>query len=240
MVCSGCGLELPVGAARGRPARFHGAACRQRARRARLANTNAGLLAAVTAVEAAVSVMRRMVLAGEQPPADAGSRLHQTAAELAERLRGAGTAPALVSVPPPTAAPDVAESVTEPAAGRDDEPVFETADQPPRQAAPARRPRRGGSAARSRPAKPVALDTDTVRLERPGEDQPGWRVLAGSADEPVVLGFVEPIYSLATGRRSGGWRAINRHLIALPGKPCPNRSFAVVRLVDYHQRNPGA
>jgi hypothetical protein len=82
------------------------------------------------------------------------------------------------------------------------------------------------------------LDTDTVRLERPGEDQPGWQVLAGSADEPVVLGFVEPIYSLATGRRSAGWRAINRHLIALPGKPCRNRTDALVRLVDYHQRNP--
>jgi hypothetical protein len=82
----------------------------------------------------------------------------------------------------------------------------------------------------------VALDVDTVRLERRGEDQPGWRVLAGSVDEPVVLGFVEPIYSLATGRRSGGWRAVNRHLIALQGKPCRNRSDAVVRLVDYHQR----
>jgi hypothetical protein len=77
-------------------------------------------------------------------------------------------------------------------------------------------------------------------MERRGEDVPGWRVLAGSVDEPVVLGFVEPIYSLATGRRSGGWRAINRDLMALPGKPCQNRADALVRLVDYHQRNPGA
>jgi hypothetical protein len=58
---------------------------------------------------------------------------------------------------------------------------------------------------------------DTVRLERRGEDASGWRVLAGPADEPMVLGFLEPIYSLATGRRSGGWRAINHHLITLPG-----------------------
>jgi hypothetical protein len=93
VICSGCGLELLVGAARGRPARFHGATCRQRARRARLANANAELLAAVTAVEAAVSQVRRMVLAGEQPPADAGSRLQQAAAELAEQLQDAGTTP---------------------------------------------------------------------------------------------------------------------------------------------------
>jgi hypothetical protein len=239
VICSGCGLDLPVGAVRGRPARFHGATCRQRARRARLATNNTELLAAVTAVDTVVSEVRRTVLAGEQSPADAGSRLQQTAAELAERLRGAGAAPALVSLSL-LAAPDVTESVTEPAARPDDEPVFETADQPPWQAAPARRPRRGGGTARSRPAKPVALDTDTVRLERRGEDRPGWRVLGGSVDEPVVLGFVEPIYSLATGRRSRGWRAVNRHLIALPGKPCRNRTDALVRLVDYHQRRPRA
>ena len=93
MICSGCGLQLPVSAARGRPARFHGAACRQRARRARLVNNNTELLAAVTAVETAVSEVRRMVLAAEQLPEEAGSCLRQTAAELAERLRGAGAAP---------------------------------------------------------------------------------------------------------------------------------------------------
>ena len=103
MICTGCGLELPVGAVRGRRARFHGARCRQRARRARLATNNAELLAAVTAVEAAVSQVRRMLLAGDQLPADAGYRLHQAAAELAERLRGAATAPVLVSAPSPTA-----------------------------------------------------------------------------------------------------------------------------------------
>jgi hypothetical protein len=56
----------------------------------------------------------------------------------------------------------------------------------------------------------------------------------------MVLGFVEPIYSLATGRRSGGWRAINRHLMALPGKPCRISTYALVRLVEYHQRSPRA
>lgn len=96
MICTGCGLELPVGAARGRPARYHDATCRQRARRARLATNNTDLLAAVTAVETVVSQVRRMVLTGEQPPTDTGSRLQQTAAELAERLPDAGTVYLLV------------------------------------------------------------------------------------------------------------------------------------------------
>ncbi|HZD16010.1 MAG TPA: hypothetical protein VE196_12985 [Pseudonocardiaceae bacterium] len=111
--------------------RFHDAACRQRARRARLATNNTDLLAAVMAVETAVSEVRRMVLTGEQPPADAGSRLQQTVAELAERLPDAGTAPALVSASLPTAL-DVAKSVTKSAAGRDDKPVLQSADRPPR------------------------------------------------------------------------------------------------------------
>ena len=49
MTCAGCGLELPAGAARGRPARFHNE-----------------LLAAVTAAEAALSELRRIVVADEQ------------------------------------------------------------------------------------------------------------------------------------------------------------------------------
>jgi hypothetical protein len=78
---------LPPNSGRGRPALFHNATCRQRARRARLASKHAEILAAVTAVEAAVSELKRMVLTNDVPPADASRALEQATTELTNQLR---------------------------------------------------------------------------------------------------------------------------------------------------------
>jgi len=78
-----------------------------------------------------------------------------------------------------------------------------------------------------------------VRLARRRPDESGWQVLAGSAEEPIVVGFVEPIYSRSTGRRSGRWQAVTTNLITVSGGPCRNRNDAVVRLLDSYQRAAG-
>lgn len=227
MKCAGCGSPLPAGSGRGRPARYHNAACRQRARRARLATANSELLDALAAVESATSEVRRAVLAGESPN-EAGHQLAWAAAKLAQRL----------GLPHPG-------SATEPAAGRPvtkyvTPPSNET--EPPRPAPasdvtkpvtekprPARRPR-------TRPTAPALLDLETVRQERSTDPlRPGWRVLAGPAGAPVLVGFLEPVYSV-TGRRSSRWEARTERLTLVSGGPWRNRTQALANLVDAHQR----
>jgi Mg-chelatase subunit ChlI len=66
-LCVGCSQPLPVRRARGRPARYHGPACRQRARRARL-SVDPGrveLLAVAARAEHAALALRRAVTAGQ-------------------------------------------------------------------------------------------------------------------------------------------------------------------------------
>lgn len=86
MICTGCGLELSTGARRGRPAKFHNAACRQRAHRARLASQYAHVLDALTAVDAAVAELRRAMLTEPNPPESASRQLMLAATEVAQRL----------------------------------------------------------------------------------------------------------------------------------------------------------
>lgn len=90
MKCTGCGQPLAAGSNRGRPARYHNAACRQRARRARLATRHGDVLAAVAAVEAAAAEVRHAVLADGDT--DQAARLLTRAA--AELARLAPAAPA--------------------------------------------------------------------------------------------------------------------------------------------------
>lgn len=65
-ICAGCGEMLPRPTGRGRPATYHGAACRQRARRARLAADPArtSLLALLDRAGRAVADARRAVTSG--------------------------------------------------------------------------------------------------------------------------------------------------------------------------------
>ncbi|WP_134046332.1 hypothetical protein [Amycolatopsis arida] len=110
-LCSGCGEPLndrDVGS-RGRRPRYHGAVCRQRARRARIASQYGGLLAAVAEVEATASALRAALLAGADP------------ADLVGKLRATTNAVVTVSAAPEVpdeshdaspSAGDVTKSVT--------------------------------------------------------------------------------------------------------------------------------
>jgi len=73
-----------------------------------------------------------------------------------------------------------------------------------------------------------------VRLERASE--PGaWRVLAGAADDPIVVGFLEPVSSV--GRRAKRWSARPAtSFTAVFGGPWPTRKAALVHLLDYQRR----
>jgi hypothetical protein len=74
MPCGGCGQPLPARAGPGRPARYHNAACRQRAHRVQrgLRTTqpdNAALLAAADRTEQTVRALRAAVITGHDLPA---------------------------------------------------------------------------------------------------------------------------------------------------------------------------
>src|SRR5947199_8491666 len=71
LVCAGCGKVLPRPDGRGRPATYHGPACRQRARRARLVSEpgRADLLALLDRAGRAIASARRAALSGEDPGA---------------------------------------------------------------------------------------------------------------------------------------------------------------------------
>lgn len=89
---------------------------------------------------------------------------------------------------------------------------------------------------RTTPARNTVLDLESVRLERRAEGRSGWRVLAGSSEEPILVGFLEPDFSRTTGRRNGRWHALTPALIKVSGGPWRNRDAAMVRLVDSYQR----
>lgn len=66
--CKGCGEPLPPPSPRGRPARYHGPACRQKARRARLRAQDSNQdWAALDEVDAAVADVRRLMATGSDP-----------------------------------------------------------------------------------------------------------------------------------------------------------------------------
>ena len=163
-VCAGCGEMLPRPRGRGRPATYHGPACRQRARRARLTAdpTRADLLALLDRAGRAVAGARRAVTSGE----DARTAL----ADLAAVARLAEAAQATNVAAPPRAemegssAHTVESSVTE--------SVTEFV-------APKTRP----------VTREDVIDLDAVRVER-SEDfeiSGAYRVLAGDS---ILLGYV--------------------------------------------------
>lgn len=129
---------------------------------------------------------------------------------------GAAPAPAEVPPPPPVDTAEHApspETVT-PVADETPESVTE-----PQEATEGREPRRGGVG--------DDVDPDTVRVEKaPDYEQTGrWRVLAGPADDPVLLGFV----ARSSLRRT--WQATTALSINVPGKPSRSRQDAVIQLL---------
>jgi hypothetical protein len=108
VLCLGCHLPLPVRPTGvGRPARYHGSACRQRARRARLATAPgvADLLAAVDRAEQAAAAVRRAITTGAN-----------TESAVADLLTAAGALADLASPETATHLALVTESVTKEAA----------------------------------------------------------------------------------------------------------------------------
>ena len=218
VVCAGCGKELPPNAGRGRPARFHGAACRQRAHRARLASERADAVAALVAVEDAVSEVRRALLTGsESVITGAAERLERATGGLFGRLRDHGPS----STPVVPDAERQEEIVTKPVTDNFDGQVPEKPT--------ARRPRRPLTAT---PKRLPPVDVSTIRLVRREGEEPGWRVLAGLEGRPEVLGFLQPAHSRSSGRRSGRWDAISTGMVKLGGGPWQNRNEAIARLVE--------
>jgi len=225
--CAGCGSPLPAGAGRGRPVRYHNATCRQRARRARLITAHSEVLNVLAAVESATSEVRSAILAGKNPE-EAARRLAQAAVDLTQRLGltrqdvaidHTDGRPVTKSVTPP-------RGRTEPARPAPTLPVTKSVTEQDR---PARR-RRASS------TLPALLDLETVRQERSNDPlRPGWRVLAGPADAPVLVGFLEPAYT-ATGRRSSRWEARTDRLTLVSGGPWRNRAQALTSLVAAYQR----
>lgn len=66
--CRGCGEPLPPSSPRGRPAQYHGPACRQRAHRARLrAQALDQNWVALDEVDAAIADVRRLMASGRDP-----------------------------------------------------------------------------------------------------------------------------------------------------------------------------
>jgi hypothetical protein len=230
VICAGCGLELsPKPSKRGRPTRFHDATCRQRAHRASLATRHHDLLSTLVTVESTISDIRRAILSGQEPSDNAGRRLQEATSEVLRQLDQ--TAPHTEQA--------ITESVTIIASAPPEPPDVVTATSSHATENVTKRTARQRPRPKPRIARPAPLDLDTVRLARRGPQESGWRVLAGSDEEPIVVGFLEPVFSRTTGRRNGRWQAVTDHQHTLPGGPCRNRTDALVRLIDSYQRAAG-
>ena len=221
MICAGCGLELPPKiTGRGRPARFHNGACRQRAHRAKASQPTA-VLAALDAIEAAVSEIRRAVLTAS-PSHQAAYQLADTTRELTDRLFEQAPVDASPSTVGSEHVQQSAAPRAEPAA------VTEKVTKPKRRRATPRPRRRTPTSA--------PLDLDTVRLQ-PSADPGTWRVLAGDTGDPILVGTLGPALSFGRHRK---WEARDQGWITVPGGPWPTRQAALIHLLDDRQRRAGA
>lgn len=220
-VCPGCGLPIGPGAGVGRRARYHGATCRQRARRARLATApdRTALLDTIGRAENALAVLRRDLLAGASVDVEVAAG---ELAALAARLRTRVVPPVPVDVPPAgdPGTGHASTTVTEPVtpAVSDPAPVVESVPEPPARTVGVA----GG-------VDIAAVDLDTVRVERAVdyEISGAWAVLAGPADDPIRLGTLR-----RAGRR---WEARTTTGAPAGGGPWPSRRDALVGLVGHYQ-----
>ena len=238
--CLGCGQPLPDRASRGRPARYHGPACRQRARRARIAADpdRTELLTVAKHAEQAALALRWAAASGHDPRAAVDELLAAIAPLAAPRDNADVTSPTMDHACP-TAEP-VTKSVTEKSVT------------PPRPVEPLSEPTQGRTSRPSNISEGVAkkvtkspakrarrqaratgpIDVDTVRLERGADyDTSGtWRVVAGAHDDPIVIGFL---------RRHGlskKWQANTASWITVSGGPWRTRQDALVQLLLHHER----
>jgi len=115
MLCAGCGKPVGTGSGRGRPTRYHDAACRQRARRARLATDHHATLGTLTDLETALSAVRHAVLAG-QDPTEGYRHILATTTALTDHLTPATPEPGAETEPAVTESVTTAETAPEDAA----------------------------------------------------------------------------------------------------------------------------
>jgi len=237
VLCVGCGRPLPQRSARGRPARYHGPACRQRARRARRgADPGAAALLAVAArAEQAALALRRAVATGQDHDA-AAAELLAAATALAAMRDGSDEPPPSGERGSGIQRGPLPGSVTDAAAP----PPCPSAESHRLPAGPAQRSGDGVTKSVTKPMaqrhtaprRPQLIDPDTVRLERSADyDLSGaWRVLAGPADDPIVVGSV---CRTGLGKQ---WQARTPELVELSGGPWRTRQDALVHLVLAHQQ----
>jgi hypothetical protein len=226
--CGGCGKPLSAGSGVGRPARYHGPTCRQRARRARLAvdPERAALLAVADRAEHAALALRRALTSGQDPDSAAGE-LMTAVAELAA-LRGATSS--ADAAREAEVAVDVTESVTK-------RPV---------KVAPQARTRRGthreseasepdvqtGSAQLPPPvAANERVDPETVSLQRSADYEMNrtWHVLTETAQGCRLVGSLRPVAGTARA-----WEAWTPLLLVVAGGPWKSRQDALVHLLSQH------
>jgi hypothetical protein len=201
-VCAGCGKTLPSPGGRGRPAAYHGPACRQRARRARLTAepARADLLGLLDRAGRAVAAARRAATSGADPRAALAALAELAAvAELANagHARKVATA-SRGEVERPSARPTeptVTESVTN-------------------SAVPEARP----------VTREDVIDVDTVRIERGNDFEilGTYRVLAGDS---ILLGY------LGRDRRRRWEVRTAATSLTVPGGPWRTRQDALVGLL---------
>jgi hypothetical protein len=224
VLCSGCGKELPSRAdGPGRRATYHGATCRQRARRARLATApdRVTMLDRLDQVEQVLITARRVVTAGHDPRAVL-EQLHTIVTGLvshnevpeASAVQGDVTK----SVTLPTETPSVIVELPAPPAER----VSGVAEEP--------------DAHRLRAATATdVIDPDVVRLVRDPdfEISGSYRVLATVKDDVVLVGIV---------RRCGraAWQTLTPSHIAVSGGPWRTRQDALVHLLLHHDQTQRA
>jgi len=239
MICTGCGRELLAQASRGRPARFHDAACRQRAHRARRASRHRGLLAAIAELEATASELRRTVLTGRDT-ADAGSQLARAGATVEQLLHDAVSSTSVLLTSGDPVTKSVTETATKPAIGEPSTPPRASTTGPTSRREPAAaRPFRSVTKPITKKDRPPPIDPTTVRVERnTNESGPRWRVLAGHAENPTLIGFATPGYTSTGNRSSSRWKAI-----AVGGSVLRNdarsRAHAAAVVLDSYLRATG-
>lgn len=179
MICTGCGLELPAKRGSGRKLYYHGPTCRQRARRARMVDTHAELLAMLDHVDTVTAELRHAILAGIEIPGDVIGQLR-----------------AVVTAAEQDRSPAVVTPTPVPASAVNDPNIEDVVDSSPEPAAQEPEPS----------AASAELDLDSVRKVRDPE-MGSYTILAGPADDPVVLGYLETAFT-GSGKRSG-WVPLN-------------------------------
>lgn len=238
--CVGCGQPLPLEAStRGRRQRYHGPACRQRARRARLhaSDQHRETLAALERAESVIARLRRAVLAGGSVNMNGVVTLLDTARALQDEVSSDEGEDVTETVTTSAAASgqdelplDVTECVTENVEGAEGEQdssaaLVDASPQSGRQVEEQQPSVDGGEFRAVGAAE--RIDLDSVHQARTADGRT--RVLATSRrGDFVLVGFLQ---RASTGRK---WQPYSAHM-ARVNRPQRTKQDALLRLIESHQ-----